>query len=44
MQLVSSFEFLLQDLAVTMTAPSFQNFTLLVTGWVFAARRTGFWP
>lgn len=40
MQLVSSFEFVLRDLAVTMTAPSFQNFTLLITGWVFAARRT----
>lgn len=39
MFLVSSFAFLLQDLAVTMTFRSFQNFTVLVTGWVFASRR-----
>lgn len=40
MYLASSFEFLLQGLAVTMTMPSFHNFTVLVTGWVFASRRT----
>lgn len=40
MYLVTSFAFVLQELAVTMTAPSFQNFMVLVTGWVFASRRT----
>ena len=40
MYLASSFAFLLQELALTMTLPSFRNFTLLVTGWVFASRRT----
>lgn len=40
MYLASSFAFLLQELAWTMTMPSFRNFTLLVTGWVFASRRT----
>lgn len=40
MFLVSSFAILLQDLAVVMTAPSFDNFTVVATGWVFAARRT----
>ena len=40
MYLASSFAFMLQELALTMTVPSFQNFTLLVAGWVFASRRT----
>jgi hypothetical protein len=40
MNLVSSFAVSLQDLAVVMTIPSFQNFVTLVTGWVFAPRRT----
>jgi hypothetical protein len=40
MNLVSSFAVSLQDLAVVMTLPSFQNFVTLVTGWVFAPRRT----
>jgi len=40
MSLVSSFVALLQPLAVTMTCPSFENFKILVSGWVFAARRT----
>jgi SRSO17 transposase len=38
--LVSSFAILLQDLAVVMSGPSFHNLTLIVTGWVFAPRRT----
>jgi len=40
MFLDSSFAFGLQDLAVTMTAPSFHNFFTILTGWVFAPRRT----
>lgn len=40
MNLVSSFSVLLQELAVVMTDPSFQNFAVLVTGWVFSPRRT----
>jgi SRSO17 transposase len=40
MNLLTSFEFLLQELAVVMTQPSFQNFVTIVTGWVFARRRT----
>jgi hypothetical protein len=40
MFLVSSFAVVLQELAVVMTAPSFQNFVTLLTGWVFARRRT----
>lgn len=40
MNLLTSFEFLLQELAVVMTQPSFQNFVIIVTGWVFARRRT----
>src|SRR5665213_3678120 len=40
MNLVSSFSVLLQELAIVMTAPSFQNFVVLATGWVFAPRRT----
>ena len=40
MFLVNSFETLLQPLAVVMTQPSFTNFVTLVTGWVFARRRT----
>jgi hypothetical protein len=31
---------LLQDLAIAMTAPSFANFETIVTGWLFARRRT----
>jgi hypothetical protein len=41
MNLVNSFAVLLQELAVVMTAPSFENFVVLATGWVFAPRRTG---
>lgn len=40
MVLVSSFCDLVQPLAVLMTAPSFTNFRTLLTGWVFASRRT----
>jgi hypothetical protein len=40
MFLDSSFALLLQDLAVGMTAPSFNNFMTILTGWVFAPRRT----
>lgn len=40
MSLVSSFEALLQPLSVMMTQPSFASFVTLVTGWLFANRRT----
>jgi SRSO17 transposase len=40
MFLPSSFTIVLQELAVVMTAPSFQNFVTVLTGWVFARRRT----
>lgn len=40
MNLVSSFSVLLQELAIVMTGPSFQNFVVLATGWVFSSRRT----
>jgi hypothetical protein len=40
MNLVSSFAFLLQGLAVVMTVPSFQNFVTLVAGGVLTTQRT----
>lgn len=40
MELVTSFQVVLQSLAPVMTAPSFQTWLTLVTGWVFARRRT----
>lgn len=40
MYLASSFAILIQELAVVMTSPSFGNFTVVTTGWVFAHRRT----
>lgn len=40
MTLVPSFEGFLQGFTAVMTTPSFQTFTWLVTGWVFASRRT----
>ena len=40
MELVSGFGLLLQGLSATMTAPSFASLTILLTGWVFAGRRT----
>lgn len=40
MQLVPGFLGLLQALSTTMTAPTFDTFTTIMTGWVFASRRT----
>jgi len=40
MELVPSFGLLLQGLSVTMTAPTFASLTTLLTGWLFAGRRT----
>ena len=40
MALVPSFLALVQPLAWTMRAPSFQLFLTLLTGWIFAPRRT----
>lgn len=40
MELVPGFTQLLQGLAVTMTAPTFESFLTVLTGWVFASRRT----
>ncbi len=40
MEIVHSFDLLLQGLAVTMTAPTFDSFVTILTGWVFAPRRT----
>jgi len=40
MALVTSFESVLQSLAPVMTVPSYQTWLMLVTGWVFARRRT----
>jgi hypothetical protein len=40
MELVPGFVQLLQPLAATMTAPSFASLTTVLTGWVFASRRT----
>lgn len=40
MHLAPSFLDLLQPLAAAMTTSSFNNLTTLVTGWVFAPRRT----
>lgn len=40
MELVTSFEAVLQSLSPVMTAPSFQTWLTLVAGWVFARRRT----
>jgi len=40
MNLVSSFTGLLQEISFVMTQPTFDSFTTLVTGWVFAGRRT----
>ena len=40
MELVPGFMQLLQPLALTMTAPTFESLTTIVTGWVFASRRT----
>jgi hypothetical protein len=40
MDFVPSFVVLLQELSVVMTVPSFENFSLIALGWVFARRRT----
>ena len=40
MTLVASFLELVQPLSWTMTTPSFQNFLIILTGWVFTPRRT----
>ncbi len=40
MGLVTTFCSFLQPLAVVMTAPSFDNLTTILAGWVFASRRT----
>lgn len=40
MELVSGFAQLLQPLASTMTAPTFDSLRTVLTGWVFARRRT----
>jgi len=40
MELVPGFVQLLQPLASLITAPTFESLTTLVTGWVFASRRT----
>lgn len=40
MELVPGFMQLLQPLVSTMTAPTFNSLTTIVTGWVFASRRT----
>jgi len=40
MEFVPSFGLLLQGLSATMTAPTFESFVTMLTGWVFAPRRT----
>ena len=40
MPLVTSFLALVQPLAVVMTRPTFERFLTLLSGWVFARRRT----
>ena len=40
MELVPGFAQLLQGFAVTITSPTFESFVTMVTGWVFASRRT----
>jgi len=40
MTLGTSFTTLLQPLACVMTAPTFANFLTILTGWIFASRRT----
>ena len=40
MELVPGFVLLLQGLSATMTAPTFASLTTVLTGWVFAGRRT----
>lgn len=40
MKLVASFRELVQPVVDVMTAPSFQSFRLMLTGWIFARRHT----
>jgi DDE superfamily endonuclease len=40
MIVVSSFAALLQEVSLVMTAPTFDTFLMLTTGWIFARRRT----
>jgi FOG: Transposase len=40
MDFVTSFAFMLQQVAFTMTRPTFRNFVDLLVGWTFAPRRT----
>ena len=40
MELVPGFSVLLQGLAATMTVPTFESLVTVLTGWVFARRRT----
>ena len=40
MELVPGFMVLLQGLSASMTAPTFASLTTVLTGWVFASRRT----
>ena len=40
MELVPGFVLLLQGLSNTMTAPTFDSFVTVLTGWVFASKRT----
>ncbi len=40
MELVTSFTVILQSLSFVMTDPSFQSWQTILTGWVFARRRT----
>jgi hypothetical protein len=40
MEFVPGFTMLLQGLAPTMTTPTFESFVTILTGWVFARRRT----
>lgn len=40
MTLVTSFAFMLQELAIVMTTPTFDNLVTIATGWVFSPKRT----
>jgi len=40
MNLVTSFAVIIQEFALIMSAPSFENLTTVITGWVFAPKRT----
>lgn len=40
MELVSTFEALVREVSFVMTRPTFQTFLMVLTGWLFARRRT----